>query len=263
MVFAVRYADGCHSQSKVFDCPLCGNQYFEGQNRRHTRDFGMDIQKLAKVLAMAGSENETEAAHALRTAKRMLTAEGLDFIDLAKAMSGAGDVSASVLQDAIFDLRNEVRQLRAENNRLKQSSGTPASVTAPPPASFQDSAREAANLIRLRSELDAAMEQMAAQKAHEVELRRQINDLVAEADDLRRRLADAESRRMRSDVENRRLLHANHALDVENCELRAALTAKSEPEPAPIPAALPAPSRPPRRTGNAAEPSPDQQYSFL
>lgn len=225
----------------------------------------MDMQKLAKVLAMAGSENETEATHALRMAKKILAVDGLDFIDLAKSVAAPASSSVSptasndVLHNAIFDLRNEVRQLRAENHRLKQ--GMPTAAPAPA-QSFHDSARDAATVIRLRSELDSERAQTARLKQHESLLRQQLTDILAEADDLRRRLSDAESRRMRSDVENRRLLHANHALDVENCELRSALAAQDD---APPPVKLPRPAARPVARGveQAAIAAPIQQYSLL
>ena len=184
----------------------------------------MDAQKLAKVLAMAASDNETEALHALRTARRLLDSHGTDFVGLAERLAGGGGSQA--LEDAVFDLRNEVRHLRSENERLRQ--GRPATggpVTAP---SFQDVARDAAELIRLRAELDTLRAEMLRVQAHEVTVQEQFRHALAEAGALGLRLSEAESRRMRLEAENRRLSHANHALKVDLAEaLALAPTAKT------------------------------------
>ena len=174
----------------------------------------MDAQKLAKVLAMAASDNETEALHALRTARRLLDGHGLDFVELAGRLSGAGD---EALKDAVFDLRNEVRALRAENERLRQ--GRPAVPAGAP--SLHDAARDAAELIRLRAELDGARAEAQRAQMHEATLQEQFRQALAEAGELGLRLSEAESRRMRLEAENRRLGHANHALKVDLAEARA------------------------------------------
>ena len=105
----------------------------------------MDVQKLAKVLALAASDNDTEALQALRTAKRLLEGEGADFVELARRLTEGAQsdaVGREVLEDAIFDLRNEIRHLRSENERLKQGRGGGPAPAAEPP-SFQDAARAA------------------------------------------------------------------------------------------------------------------------
>ncbi|KAF0223534.1 MAG: Membrane protein related to [Rhodospirillaceae bacterium] len=176
----------------------------------------MDAQKLAKVLAMAASDNETEALHALRTARRLLDSHGTDFVGLAKRL--AGGEAAEALEDAVFDLRNEVRQLRSENERLRQ--GRPATAAAVAP-SFQDAARDAAELIRLRAELDGLRAEMLRALAHEATLQEQFRHALAEAGALGLRLSEAESRRLRLEAENRRLSHANHALRLDLAEAQA------------------------------------------
>lgn len=168
----------------------------------------MDAQKLAKVLALAASDNEAEALHALRTARRLLDGHGLDFVALAGRLTGSND---EALKDAVFDLRNEVRALRAENEKLRQSRPN----NAAPAGSFADAARDAAELIRLRAELDQARAE--AQRVHDYQesLQEQFRQALAEAGQLGLRLSEAETRRMRLEAENRRLSHANHALKVD------------------------------------------------
>lgn len=189
----------------------------------------MDAQKLAKVLAMAASDNETEALHALRTARRLLQGQGLDFVALAARLSANDDVA---LRDTIFDLRNEVRHLRADNERLRQGRG--AGPAAGP--SLLDAARDAAELIRLRAELDGAQAEASRARSREAALQEQFRHALAEAGDLGLRLSEAESRRMRLEAENRRLTHANHALRLDLAEAQAQAQAGRRAPALPVPA---------------------------
>lgn len=203
-----------NTHQKAIDFAIPANQYF-GVHRIPKYEMSpMDAQKLGKVLAMAASDNETEALHALRTAKRLLDGHGLDFVELAGRLAGRHS-HAEALEDAVFDLRNEIRHLRAENERLRQ--GRPA---VPPPASLHEAARDAAELIRLRAELDGARAETARVLAHQESLQEQFRHALAEAGELGVRLAEVESRRMRLEAENRRLSHANHALTVDLAEAR-------------------------------------------
>lgn len=186
----------------------------------------MDVQKLAKVLALAASDNETEALHALRTAKRLLDGHGADFVELARRVAEGGPSrDAEALEDAVFDLRNEIRHLRAENERLRQGR---AAGPAAEPASFQDAARDAAAAIRLRAELARMADELEGTRlelervrAHEATMHEQFREALGEAGRISVKLADAEARRMRLEAENRRLLHANHALTAELEEVHA------------------------------------------
>lgn len=184
----------------------------------------MDTQKLAKVLAMAASDNETEALHALRTARRLLDGHGSDFVALANRLADSGTVQAEVLEDAIFDLRNEIRHLRAENERLRQSRPSAGPQVEPP--SLLEAARDAAEMIRLRAELDTAQTEVLHLQAQETTRQEQFRQALAEAADLGLRLSEANNRRMRLEAENRRLSHANHGLKVELAE---AQTSRSPP----------------------------------
>lgn len=175
----------------------------------------MDAQKLAKVLALAASDNETEALQALRTAKRLLETQGSDFVTLAGKLS-AGD--SEMWKDAVFDLRNEVRGLRAENEKLRQGRAGPTGQ-AP---SFQETARDAAELIRLRAELEAVRLEAQQARAQEAAAQAQYRHALAEAGDLAVKVSEAETRRMRLEAENRRLTHANHALRGDLAEAQAA-----------------------------------------
>lgn len=191
----------------------------------------MDAQKLAKVLALAASDNETEALHALRTARRLLDGHGLDFVELANRLSADGD---EALKDAVFDLRNEVRGLRAENERLRQ--GRPAAASAPPVGgqSFHDAARDAAELIRLRAELDGARAEVLRAQSHEAAVQEQFRQALAEAGALGLKVSELDGKRMRLEAENRRLSHANHALSVELSQARAQLQANRGTVPAAV-----------------------------
>ena len=197
----------------------------------------MDVQKLAKVLALAASDNDAEALHALRTAKRLLDGHGADFVELARRLSEGEPGRAAEtdsLHDAIFDMRNEIRHLRAESERFRQGR---APVAEPiPPSSFQDAAKEAAAAIRLRAELarlsdelEGTRTEMLRLQAHEAIMRDQFGAALAEAGQMGVKLSEAEARRMRLEAENRRLTHANHALKVELDEARAVLPAAPQP----------------------------------
>lgn len=213
-----------------------GNQY-PGLNIPFTHEMSrMDAQKLAKVLAMAASDNETEALHALRTARRLLDAFGVDFVEVARRVAdnnpaGAGTDRARMedLEDAVFDLRNEIRHLRAENERLRQGRG-PGSG-AHEPTSLAEAAKEAAAAIRLRAELAQLRDEMEtlrgetlAAKAHAATLADQLQQAVTEANRIAARLEEVDSRRIRQEAENRRLATVNHALTAELAEVRAAAT---------------------------------------
>ncbi|MBC7951893.1 MAG: DUF2786 domain-containing protein [Rhodospirillaceae bacterium] len=182
----------------------------------------MDVQKLAKVLALAASDNETEAVHALRMARRMLDAHGLDFVELSRRVAeGSPTLGNEALEDAVFDLRNEVRHLRCENERLKQGR---APVAVAEPASFQEAARDAAAAIRLRAELAALTDALELERAETLRLKMveaALQDALATANKLAARVTEVEARRLRVEAENRRMLHASHALNVELAEMRA------------------------------------------
>ncbi len=196
----------------------------------------MDAQKLAKVLAMAASENEAEALHALRTARRLLDGHGVDFVEVARRVAdgqpaAAGSPRAQVedLEDAIFDLRNEIRHLRAENERLRQGR---APAPAAEPASFADAAREAAAAIRLRAELADARDrletlenEMLGLRAHEAQTREHLKQEMAEAARLAARAEEADNRRLRLEADNARLAAEAGALGDRVADLSAQLLA--------------------------------------
>lgn len=200
------------------------------------RDFGMDAQKLAKVLALAASDNEAEALHALRTARRLMETHGMDFVEFARRVADGGPAPAQAgsqqahiedLEDAVFDLRNEIRHLRAENERLKQSRG-PAPQTANDAPNLADAAREAAAAIRLRAELSALKDvietrdtEILALKAQMAGLHEQAAGNRDEAARLAARVQELEARRLRHEAENRRLGVAATALAAELEEAKA------------------------------------------
>lgn len=193
----------------------------------------MDLSKLAKVLALAGSDNEAEALHALRTAQRLLAQGGMDFVELSKRLDGGG-VDTDVLHDAIFDLRNEVRHLRAENEKLRQA---PAGA-AGPVSGLAEASRDAAQIIRLQAEVAKLSQDLEVERAQVQRLtnqdqtrHHQFQEALAEADRLNSRVADLDARRMRLEAENRRLSLDNNALRIDLEQARQT--------PAPLPPSLP------------------------
>jgi chromosome segregation ATPase len=194
----------------------------------------MDLQRLAKVLAMAASDNETEALHALRTASRLLEANGMDFVALAARLSDSGPVvSASRLEDledTVFDLRNEVRHLRSENERLRQ--GGPAAAASAP--NLADAAQDAAQVIRLQAELDKANAALAREtqraEAAELALRQDLASAIEVAERLTTQFENLKGRNDRLEAENRRLSLVAQALKAELDETQAD---RSHPLPSP------------------------------
>lgn len=205
----------------------------------------MDARKLAKVLAMAASDNEVEAVHALRMARRLLGAQGVDFVEVARrvaqggpspAEAGSAQARCEDLEDALFDLRNEIRHLRAENERLRQGRGTPPA--APEPVSLAEAARDAATAIRLRAELARSQDEMAdlhaeilGLRAHQANLTEALDAQRAEAHRLARRVQELDGRRMRLEAENRRLATAGNALAAQLDAVRAAAVTDQMPRP--------------------------------
>lgn len=186
----------------------------------------MDLHKIAKVLALAASDNDAEALHALRTARRLLAESGGDFVTLAEHVAGGdGGVGRVALENAVFDLRNEVRDLRAENQRLRQ-----ARTADGAPTSMFEAARAASDVIRLRAELAEAHQALAGERAAQAALRATLQEMQAELAIAIGKLSDAEVRRLRMEGENRRLtaeLADAHAVPAMPPEMLAA-----EPAPA-------------------------------
>jgi len=150
----------------------------------------VNVQKLAKVLALAASDNDSEALHALRTAKRLLEAEGSDFVGLAGRLASAPDWGGGLeviedLEDTVFDLRAELRALRGENERLK------AEMTGAARAGGLAEAAEAvAASIRLRSRVAELAEELEIERAEALHHR-------AQAAQLARQLEEAQAERHR------------------------------------------------------------------
>ncbi|CAA7623335.1 DUF2786 domain-containing protein [Magnetospirillum sp. SS-4] len=235
----------------------------------------MDVHKLAKVLAMAASDNEAEAVHALRTAARLLDNAGLDFVALAERLSESEPPAAAgrldELEDTVFDLRNELRHLRAENERLRRE-------TPPPPAaaSLAGAAQDAAHIIRLRAELDAARDDLARAMADGLARDQAFHSDLAQAADMVGRLTEqveqARGRAARLEAENRRLSLVAGALKAELDE-RAADRLHPLPSPTqrpetivrPEPMARPEPSprRPPPAAARRGKAAPAGQYALF
>jgi hypothetical protein len=219
----------------------------------------MDVHKLAKVLAMAASDNEAEALHALRTATRLLDNAGLDFVSLAERLSDSTRTASGgrldELEDAVFDLRNEIRHLRGENERLRQgpAAGSPPNLAA--------ATQDAAQAIRLRAELDAARDELARAgadgQARDLALRADLAQAIDVAERLTRQFEMAKGRADRLEAENRRLSLMAAAL---KAELDERLADSLHPLPSPTqrpdsivrPEPMARPEPPPRR----ASPSP-------
>lgn len=227
----------------------------------------MDVQRLAKVLALAGSDNDAEALHALRTAGRLLDGAGLDFVALASRLAEGGPVVSATrledLEDTVFDLRNEVRHLRAENEKLRR--GVVPSATASLDPGLANAAQDAAQLIRLGAELADAKDTVAAEKRRadgaEREARVLQDDLaqaIAVAETLAGQAEALKGRCDRLEAENRRLGLMASALKGELDERLADRTHPLPPAPPAEPAAAPSPvtmAEPaPRRPTASAQP---------
>ncbi|EME71623.1 metalloendopeptidase-like membrane protein [Paramagnetospirillum caucaseum] len=218
----------------------------------------MDVQRLAKVLALAASDNDAEALHALRTAGRLLDAAGLDFIALASRLAESGPVVSATrmedLEDTVFDLRNEVRHLRSENEKLRQTGPGPAGGLA-------SAAQDAAQAIRLKAELDELRETLGAEKrradtaqAAERALHADLAQAIGAAERLTVQFESLKGRADRLEAENRRLGLVAAALKGELDERIADRTHPLPPVTPPAPAAraepvsvvasAPAPRRP-------------------
>jgi len=136
----------------------------------------MDPTKLGKVLSLAASDNEAEALRAMQTAKRMLARAGLDFVDLANLVTApeeTGDSEAiDELREKLVLLRREIRQLKAENRRLRGGASVPdLKADAAPQLATERAAREQAEADR--AQLAAEVRRLkAAAATMEGELRR-------------------------------------------------------------------------------------------
>ena len=201
----------------------------------------MDVQRLAKVLALAASDNDAEALHALRTAGRLLEGAGLDFVALASRLADGGPVVSATrledLEDSVFDLRNEIRHLRSENEKLRQ--GGPNSA-----GGLANAAQDVAQTIRLKAELDDLRETLGAEKrradtaqAAERALHADLAQAIEVAERLTAQFETLKGRNDRLEAENRRLGLVAAAL---KCELDERLADRNHPLP-PVAQTLPAP----------------------
>lgn len=240
----------------------------------------MDVQRLAKVLALAASDNDAEALHALRTAGRLLEGAGLDFVALASRVAEGGPVISSTrledLEDTIFDLRNEIRHLRSENETLRQTGPAPANGLA-------SAAQDVAQIIRLQAERDELRQALGAETrradAAQAAEQARLGDLAQAIDAAERLAAQLEALKGRTDrleAENRRLGLVATALKGELDERLAdrnhplppvAASQIVSPVAAPVVRAEPAPRRPaappppPARRPKAAPPV--NQYALF
>ena len=73
---------------------------------------------MSKLLALASSANDQEALAALRAARRMLAAEGIDFVDLAALIQDGGRTEA--LEEELETVRQRLQQTQAALHSLRQ-----------------------------------------------------------------------------------------------------------------------------------------------
>ena len=236
----------------------------------------MDVQRLAKVLAMAASDNEAEALHALRTAGRLLDNAGLDFVALADRLGESGPLVPPTrledLEDTVFDLRNEIRHLRSENERLRQGGPTAPNAAAAAAPGLAAAAQDAAQVIRLRAELDASERELERVLTGAAEAEMALRDDLAQAIDAAERLtAQFEQLKGRSDrleAENRRLSLMAAALKVELDERLADRThplppAMAAPPPVASAESLPRRAPLPPAAARRGKVSPANQYALF
>jgi chromosome segregation ATPase len=128
----------------------------------------MDSIKFAKILSLAASDNEAEAARALQAAKRMLITAGLDFVDVANLIATPANAPDTAivddLQEQLWRLTRENRLLKSENRRLR----TESSVAKPTPANTTPVAeieRRLAVETAVRRRAEATCVQLAGQIA--------------------------------------------------------------------------------------------------
>lgn len=174
----------------------------------------MNFDKLAKVLALAGSDNDSEALEALRKARRMLTAAGLDFVDVASAMQEQpADLYDTLeeLEETVLALRREVRQLKAENRKLKHANAQPAASLAGPADATKPTA------AALLSDADA--------RRRIAELEAEIARLRVAAATARRQVDEVGEEKARLAEERDRLLAEARSLSMTNNRLRQAIEA--------------------------------------
>jgi hypothetical protein len=241
----------------------------------------MDVQRLAKVLALAASDNDAEALHALRTAGRLLEGAGLDFVALASRLADGGPVVSTTrledLEDTVFDLRNEVRHLRSENEKLRQCGPSP--VGGPQVGGLASAAQDVAQTIRLTAELDNLRETLEAEKrradtaqAAERALRADLAQAIEVAERLSTQFETLKGRNDRLEAENRRLGLVATALKGELDERLAdrihPLPPVAQTVPAPVVRAEPAQRRantppPPATVRRGKGASPVNQYALF
>ena len=198
----------------------------------------MDLEKFAKVLALAGSSNDMEALAALRRARQMLAADDMDFIDVVDSLVSIPTGDAEVIEEleaTILELRGEIRDLKSENRRLRRDAAAPASARTSP--------TNAGTVARLRAELASVDETLSAREAERDRLRvvaanerkradaaeatqAQLNDLLGELEG-QLRMQGARAAGLQREVERLRL--EGYRL---TAELRR-LSAGGGPEPEP------------------------------
>ncbi len=193
----------------------------------------MASDRIAKVLALAASDNEAEALHALRTAQRLLAAEGIDFVELSRRLI-AGDESEALtaMEDELFDLRAEVRRLRGEIDK-------PVRPPADSANGFGRAAETEAQLIRLRARLAELTADLEGERSQTLRLQASNANLLRQCE---------ETHRLRQ--ENRRLIQIAEAMAAEaaaraaECHrLTQSLESKPRAHPAPKRRAAGAPVR--------------------
>jgi regulator of replication initiation timing len=199
---------------------------------------------------------------------------------LASHLAGNGPVVSSTrledLEDTVFDLRNEIRHLRSENEKLRQT----GPVTSGPAASggLAGAAQDAAQVIRLRAELDEARETLGAERrradtaqAGERALHADLDQAIEAVERLTVQCEALTGRNDRLEAENRRLGLVAAAL---KAELDERIADRTHPLPpvavpaAPVVRADPAPRRvnvaPPPAAARRTKPAaPANQYALF
>jgi hypothetical protein len=154
----------------------------------------LDMERLAKVLALAGSDVDGEALAAIRRARKMLQAANMSFTDIAQSLGGGTKIAGESgeltrLRVRLADAEALIRTYLQEIDRLRS----------------RQSRSHPANLLRTRADIEATIRAIFKNEPHlsDREIARRTGLSPQTAGNWRRRL-EAERASKRRTVHNGR-----------------------------------------------------------